>query len=101
MEDRSFDVARTERSEVREKNLIAELSRIALRFIRATVAIEAEGVHAPRIVYDAGASARTRTRRHARRGRGEGALRRPARLRRIVAGRTFLRDHRADSGAAV
>src|SRR5262249_59635629 len=45
-----------------------------------------EKTNAPRTVHDAGAPAGARARRNARRGRGKGALCRPAPLPRIVAG---------------
>ena len=51
-------------------------------------------------IHDAGAPADALVHRHAGRGRGEVALRRPARLRRVVGRRAFLGDHRADPLAA-
>ena len=72
---------------------MSDLSRTAARGSGGTT-------NAPRNIHDAGASAGALVHRYARRRRGEVALRRPARLRRIVARRAFLGDHRADPVAA-
>ena len=56
--------------------------------------------NAPRNFHDAGASAAPLVHRYARRGRGESAPRRQARLRRDVAWRAFYSDDRADPFAA-
>src|SRR5579864_7920561 len=59
-----------------------------------------EDQHAARTLHDAGAPAGALVHRDAGRGRGEGAVRRPARLRRDVARRAFFGGERADPLAA-
>src|SRR5215471_17266445 len=83
-----------------EDRTVTVIASEAKQLLRRFAPRNGERKHAPRTVHDAGASARARAGRHARRGRGEGALCRPARFRRIVARRTFLRDHRAHCLAA-